>query len=225
MQRRPCERPSVGGSVTQRTLPELPYKKNALEPYIGELTLDVHYEQYHRGYLEKLVQLLEGKPEASESLEDLICTSTDEVYLYAAQVWNHSFSWRSLKPGGRQPRGQLLARIEGAFGGFAHLRQILADEASAHFGPGWAWLVVDGRDQLRVVSTSVAGNPMREGARPLLTIDLWEHAYYLDYLSERERYVRNVIEYLLDWDFAAENLRLSARGAPRNGPDISGRRR
>jgi len=200
----------------QRTLPELPYKKDALEPYIGELTLDVHYEQHHRGYLEKLIQLVEGKPEESESLEELICTSTDEVYIYAAQVWNHNFYWQSLKPGGSQPRGQLLARIEGAFGSFSHLEQLLADEASAHFGYGWVWLVLDDEERLRVVSTSAAGNPLREGATPLLGIDLWEHAYYLDYLSERERHLRNVIEHMLDWDFAAENLRVSERGKARS---------
>ena len=203
-------------SMMQRTLPELPYKKHALEPYVGELTLDVHFEQHHRGYLEKLVKLLAGRHEECDSLEDLICTSTDEVYAYAAQVWNHNFYWRSLKPGGSQPQGQLLARIEAAFGNFANLRRLLADEANDHFGCGWAWLIVDHQDRLRVVSMSAAGNPLREGATPLLAIDLWEHAYYLDYLGDRERHVVNVIDHLLDWDFAEQNLRLSARDRARS---------
>ena len=203
----------------QRTLSELPYKLNALEPVVGELTLDIHHGQHQRGYLEQLVRLVDGKPAARHSLEELICTGTGAIHDFAAQVWNHDFYWRSLKPGRSRPRGQLLAQIEGCFGSVSDLQQRLAHAANAHFASGWAWLVSDGQARLRVVATRDAGNPLREGATPLLAIDLWEHAYYLDYLSERERYVSNVIAHLLDWDFAAENLRLASSDAARGrGP-------
>jgi Fe-Mn family superoxide dismutase len=190
----------------ERTLSPLPYAKDALEPYVTGLTLEIHYERHHRGYLEKLLDLVEGKPEQDEPLEKLIRTAGGDVYDNAAQVWNHDFYWRSLRPGGSRPEGELLASIERDFGGFDELKRRFIHVATSHFGSGWAWLVLDGR-RLRVVSTSDAGNPLREGGIPLLTLDLWEHAYYLDYFNERQHYVQNAIEHLIDWDFAAENLR------------------
>jgi superoxide dismutase, Fe-Mn family len=190
----------------ERTLAPLPYAKDALEPYVTGLTLEIHYERHHRGYLEKLLDLVEDKPEQDETLEKLIRTASGDLYDNAAQVWNHAFYWNSLKPGGSQPEGDLLTSIERDFGSFDELKRRLGHVATTHFGSGWAWLVLDGR-KLRVVSTRDAGNPLREGGTPLLTLDLWEHAYYLDYFNERKHYVENVIEHLLDWDFAAENLR------------------
>jgi superoxide dismutase, Fe-Mn family len=194
------------------SLPPLPYPKDALEPHVSGLTLEVHYEKHHKGYLEKLNKLIDGKPEENESLEQLIRTTEGDVYDNAAQVWNHSFYWNSMRPGGRAPTSDLLAHIELAFGDVDELKRRLVESAVHHFGSGYAWLVLDGRDRLRVTSTSDAGNPMREGGKPILTLDVWEHAYYLDYLNDRERYVKAVVENLLDWEFAAENLSRAVRG-------------
>jgi Fe-Mn family superoxide dismutase len=194
------------------SLPPLPYAKDALEPWVSGLTLEVHYEKHHRGYVDKLSKLVGGKPEESESLEQLIRTTEGEVYDNAAQVWNHTFYWNSMRPGGRAPTSDLLAHVELAFGDMDELKRRLTDTATHHFGSGYAWLVLDGRDRLRVVSTSDAGNPLREGGKPILTIDVWEHAYYLDYLNDRERYVKAIVENLLDWEFAAENLARAVRG-------------
>jgi Fe-Mn family superoxide dismutase len=191
----------------ERTIRPLPYAKDALEPYVTGLTLEVHYERHHRGYLRKLQELVEGKPEEDEPLEALIRTGAGEVFENAAQVWNHDFYWRSLTPGGSRPSGPLLAAIERDFASVAELERRLAQTAEAHFGSGWLWLALDFRHRLRVVSTHDADNPLRQGGAPLLTVDLWEHAYYLDYFNDRKRYVEGVIENLLDWDFAAENLR------------------
>jgi superoxide dismutase, Fe-Mn family len=204
-------------------LPPLPYAKDALEPYVSGLTLEVHYEKHHRGYLEKLEKLVHGKPEERETLEQLIRTAEGDVYDNAAQVWNHTFYWHSLRPGATPPSGELLAAIERSFEDLGDLKKRFVEVAGAHFGSGWAWLVLDGRDRLRVVSTSDAGNPLREGGRPLLTVDVWEHAYYLDYLNDRERYLTGVVEHLLDWDFAAENLRRANAGQdPLPAADVSG---
>jgi superoxide dismutase, Fe-Mn family len=194
------------------SLPPLPYRKDALEPYVSGLTLEVHYEKHHKGYLEKLKKLIDGKPEENESLEQLIRTTEGDVYDNAAQVWNHTFYWNSMRPGGRAPTADLLAHIDLAFGDFDELKRRLVESAVHHFGSGYAWVVLDGRDRLRVTSTSDAGNPMREGGKPILTLDVWEHAYYLDYLNDRERYVKAVVENLLDWEFAAENLSRAVRG-------------
>jgi Fe-Mn family superoxide dismutase len=188
-------------------LSPLPYAKDALEPYVGAGTIELHYEKHHRGYLEKLRKLVEGKPEGDAPLEYLVCTSHGEVFNNAAQVWNHDFYWRSLRPrGGGRPVGELLRRLEAGFGSFEAFQSSLADVANGQFGSGWAWLVLDGNGRTRVLSTGNADNPLRHGVTPLLTIDVWEHAYYLDYQNERETYVGTVIESLLDWDFALQNL-------------------
>lgn len=203
-------------------LPQLPYAKDALEPYVSGLTLEIHYEKHHRGYVEKLDKLVHGKPEGNESLEQLIRTSDGPVYDNAAQIWNHTFYWHSLSPGRRPPSGELLSHVELAFGDFDTLKQRLAEAAVGQFASGWAWLVLDGRDRLRVASTGDAGNPLREGGTPILTLDVWEHAYYLDYLNDRERYVHAVVENLLDWEFAAENLRRALGGEIFSGADADG---
>jgi Fe-Mn family superoxide dismutase len=191
----------------ERTIAPLPYAKDALEPYVTGLTVEVHYERHHRGYLKKLVELVEGKPEEQEPLEALIRSASGEIFENAAQVWNHDFFWRSLRPGGSRPGGDLLAAIERDFGGVAELEKRLVHTAESHFGSGWLWLALDFRHRLRVVSTHDADSPLRQGGAPLLCVDLWEHAYYLDYFNERKHYAENVVRHLLDWDFAAENLR------------------
>jgi Fe-Mn family superoxide dismutase len=189
------------------TLPPLPYAKDALEPYMSGLTLEVHYEKHHRGYADKLAKLVAGKPEEQATLDQLIRTADGAIYDNAAQVWNHTFFWHSLKAEPSRPEGELLSAIERCFGQVSECKRRLAEAAAGHFGSGWAWLVVDPRDRLQVVATHDAENPLRGGAQPLLTIDVWEHAYYLDFLNDRERYVQGVVDHLLDWEFAAENLR------------------
>jgi Fe-Mn family superoxide dismutase len=194
----------------------LAYPKDALEPYVSGLTVEVHYEKHHKGYLEKLAKLLAGKPEENLSLEDLIRTAEGAVFDNAAQVWNHDFYWRSMAPsGGARPEGELSTRVQECFGDFAHLKERLVEAAVGQFGSGWAWLVADASLRLEVVATSDADNPLRDGKSPLLTIDVWEHAYYLDHLHQRDRYVQGVVDYLLDWEFAAENLRRAADAGQR----------
>jgi Fe-Mn family superoxide dismutase len=196
----------------------LPYPKNALEPYVSGLTVEVHYEKHHKGYLEKLAKLVAGKPEENLSLEDLIRTSEGAVFDNAAQVWNHDFYWKSLTPGGgERPEGELRARVQECFGDFASLKERLAEAAIGQFGSGWAWLTADPSLRLSVVATSDADNPLCDGQIPLLTIDVWEHAYYLDHLHQRDRYVQGVVDNLLNWEFAAENLR-RATDAGRRAP-------
>jgi Fe-Mn family superoxide dismutase len=199
----------------ERSLPPLPYAKDALEPHVTGLTLEMHYERHHRGYLETLIELVDGKPEQDASLETLIRTTSGKVFDNAAQVWNHTFYWKSLVPGGSSPSGELLAALERDFGGADALKQRLCEVAKSHFGSGWLWLVVDG-PRMRVLTTHDAMNPLRQGSTPLLTLDLWEHAYYLDYFNERQKYVEAAVEHLLDWDFAAENLGRAGADVERN---------
>lgn len=185
----------------------LPYAKDALAPILSASTLEVHYEKHHKGYLAKLRKLTDGKPEASQSLEDLIRTAHGELFNNAAQVWNHSFYWRCMRPpGGAKPAGALLRALEAAFGSFEHFRSQFADAAIGEFGSGWAWLTQDAMGKLRVSSSDDAENPLRRGALPLLTLDVWEHAYYLDYRNERARYVDGFLDQLVNWDFVSANL-------------------
>ena len=201
-------------------IPPLPYPKDALEPHLSARTLDVHYEKHHKGYLRKLEKLVRGKPEADHTLEDLIRSAEGDLFNNAAQVWNHSFYWRCLRPGGGgRPRGPLLDAIESAFSSLAQFKQEFAEAAVKEFGSGWAWLVKDTDGRLRVRSSDDAENPLRRGSVPLLTLDVWEHAYYLDYQNERERYVKGFLDHLLNWEFVAENLgleRADAHGSERN---------
>ena len=201
-------------SVREWRLAPLPWAPDALEPHIGRRTVELHYGKHHRGYLDKLRAAIEGKPEAEQDLEQLVRTSQGHVFNMAAQVWNHDFYWRSLTPdGGGKPEGELLARIERDFGSFAACRERLAEVATGHFGSGYAWLAAGRDGRLRVLATHDAENPLGGGLSPLLTIDVWEHAYYLDVQNERDRYVDAVLDHLLDWEFAAQNLGRAGRVA------------
>jgi Fe-Mn family superoxide dismutase len=194
-------------------LAPLPFAKNALEPWIGERTVELHYEKHHRGYVEKLNGIAEKDASARIPLEALVRRAEGEVAQLAGQVWNHDFYWRGLRPGGGgKPVGALLACLDAAFGGFASCQRRLAEAANVHFGSGWAWLVLDDRERLRVTATHDGDNPLRHGLTPLYTIDVWEHAYYLDVQNERDRYVEAVIDHLIDWDFVLDNL-VRATGA------------
>ena len=190
------------------TLPALPYDKTALAPHISAETLEFHHGKHHNAYVTNLNKLLEGKPEASKSLEDVITSSEGGIFNNAAQIWNHTFYWHSMKPnGGGQPTGDLLAAIERDFGGFDKLKAAFADAGATQFGSGWAWLVQGADKKLAVTKTGNADLPMKHGQKALLTIDVWEHAYYIDYRNARPKYIETFLEKLANWDFALENLK------------------
>ena len=191
-------------------LPPLPYAENALEPVISARTISFHYGKHHQGYVNKLNKQVEGTPLAEQPLEAVIkaTANPDQTAIFnnAAQVWNHTFYWNSLKPkGGGKPTGALAEMIDKSFGGFEQFKAEFAKAATSQFGSGWAWLVKDG-DKLAVVKTGNADNPLVHGQKPLLTVDVWEHAYYLDYQNRRADYVTAVLDGLINWDFAAQNL-------------------
>lgn len=186
-------------------LPPLPYDQNALEPHISAQTVEIHFGKHHQGYVNKVNSALEKSGSQAE-LEEIVRTAEGSLYNNAAQVWNHTFYWRSLSPdGGGEPSGKLKNAIESAFGSVAQAKTKLADAASSEFGSGWAWLVLADAG-LEIYSTTDALNPMRDGKTPLLTIDVWEHAYYLDRQNRRADYIDAVINNLLNWDFAAANF-------------------
>ncbi len=193
------------------TLPELPYAQDALEPHISANTLSFHYGKHHNAYVTNLNKLIDGTPLANESLEKIISESASDaskagVFNNAAQVWNHTFYWNSMKPtGGGQPTGTLADMINSSFGGYDKFVEAVKAAAATQFGSGWAWLVeADGK--LEVMKTINADLPMAHGKKALLTIDVWEHAYYLDFQNKRPDYIGTFLEKLVNWDFAAKNL-------------------
>jgi superoxide dismutase, Fe-Mn family len=193
------------------SLPPLPYADTALEPLISANTLSYHYAKHHKTYVDNLNKLVEGKDLASMSLEDIIHASAGKadmagVFNNAAQVWNHTFYWNSLKPnGGGKPTGAIAAAIDKDLGGYDKFKADLSAAAVTQFGSGWAWLVADA-GTLKIVKTGNAEVPLTKGQKPLLTIDVWEHAYYLDYQNLRAKYVEALIDKLLNWDFANQNF-------------------
>jgi Fe-Mn family superoxide dismutase len=188
------------------TLPELPYPKNALEPHLSAETLEFHHGKHHNAYVTNLNKLTEGKPDAGKPLEEIIRTATGGVFNNAAQVWNHTFYWQCLKPhGGGAPAGRLAELLTRDFGSVGKFKEQFRDAATTLFGSGWAWLVAEG-GKLKITQTGNADLPLKHGQTALLTIDVWEHAYYIDYRNARPKYVEAVIEHLLNWDFAAANL-------------------
>jgi len=195
----------VKSDMIALTLRPLPYPTNALEPYLGRETVELHYEKHHAGYLKKLEELIEGTPRQHESLERILQSADGTVFDQAAQVWNHDFYWRSMHPqGGGAPRLGLAAAIDASFGSFDALRSVFLKAGGALFGSGWLWLVAE-RGELAVVTTADADLPLRHGSVPLLTADLWEHAYYLEYRNERAAYLEAFFDRLANWDFAAAN--------------------
>jgi Fe-Mn family superoxide dismutase len=192
-------------------LPPLPYAENALDPVISTNTIGFHYGKHHKGYVDSLNKLIAGTELANLSLEKLIgetAGKADKVAIFnnAAQAWNHTFYWRSLRPkGGGEPPVALKQRIEASFGNLDACKKELATAATTEFGSGWAWLVLEA-DKLKVVKTANAETPLTKGVKPLLTIDVWEHAYYLDYQNRRADYVNAVLDKLINWGFAADNL-------------------
>ncbi len=193
-------------------LPDLPYDADALAPHVSAETLAVHHGKHHKAYVDKLNGLVEDGPFADRDLDAIIRATAgdaDNVAIFnnAAQAWNHGFYWHSMKPGGGgAPGGELGRRLERDFGGYEAFAEAFTAAATGQFGSGWAWLVQD-RDGLKVVSTGNAETPLTTAATPLLTLDVWEHAYYLDYQNRRPDYVATFLAELANWDFAAANLR------------------
>src|SRR6478752_4418621 len=190
------------------SLPELPYAKDALAPHISAETLEYHHGKHHQAYVTNLNKLLEGKPEANKSLEEIIQGSEigTGVFNNAAQVWNHTFYWNSMKPkGGGQPTGELLDAINRYFGSFDKFKEEFSNAGATQFGSGWAWLVVQ-NGKLAVTKTPNADLPMKHGQKALLTMDVWEHAYYVDFRNLRPKYAETFLKSLVNWDFALENL-------------------
>jgi Fe-Mn family superoxide dismutase len=192
-------------------LPPLPYAQNALDPVISANTLEFHYGKHHKGYVDTLNKLIAGTDLASLTLEKLIAETSGKadkapIFNNAAQAWNHAFYWRSLRPnGGGMPPAALKQKIDASFGNLDTCKKELTTAATTQFGSGWAWLVLEA-DKVKVVKTGNAETPLTKGAKPLLTIDVWEHAYYLDYQNRRADYVNAVLDELINWGFAADNL-------------------
>ena len=187
-------------------LPPLPYAKDALAPHISEETLEFHYGKHHQTYVTNLNNLTKDTPDADASLEDVIMKAEGGLFNNAAQVWNHTFYWNSMKPGGGgEPTGDLAGRISSAFGSYDDFKSKFAEAATTQFGSGWAWLVDDG-SKLDIMKTANADLPMKHGAKALLTIDVWEHAYYIDFRNARPNYIATFLDSLLNWDFVAANV-------------------
>ena len=187
-------------------LPPLPYAKDALAPHMSAETLEFHHGKHHKAYVDTLNSLTQGKPEEKKSLEELIKTTEGKLFNQAGQVWNHTFFWNCMKPnGGGTPVGDLADAINRDFGGFDKFKEQFSAAAAGRFGSGWAWLVKSG-NKLEIVDTVNAGNPMTDGKTPLLTIDVWEHAYYIDYRNARPKFIETFLGNLVNWEFVAHNL-------------------
>lgn len=187
-------------------LPELPYARDALAPHISSETLDFHYGKHHQAYVTNLNKLIDGTEFANASLEDIIKKSDGGVFNNAAQVWNHTFYWHSMSPnGGGEPSGIVFDAITKAFGSVDAFKEQFTQAGATQFGSGWAWLVQNADGSLEIMKTANAGNPLTDGKTPLLTCDVWEHAYYIDTRNDRAKYISNFWN-LVNWDFVASNL-------------------
>ncbi len=190
----------------EHKLPSLPFEQDALEPIISKETLEYHYGKHHQAYVTNLNKLIAGTEFENMSLEEIILKSSGGIFNNAAQVFNHTFYWNCLAPkAGGEPAGKLAEAINQTFGSFAAFKDKFTQTAVGTFGSGWAWLVKDKDGKLEIVSTSNAGNPLTDGKKPLLTCDVWEHAYYIDYRNARATYVEKFWD-LVNWDFVASNL-------------------
>jgi Fe-Mn family superoxide dismutase len=203
--------PAILEGAEPLQLPPLPWPDSALDPVISAKTISFHWGKHHRGYVDALNGLLKGGPLEGKSLEEIVRASTSDaalrpVFNNAAQAWNHTFYWKSLRPaGGTAPGGLLAERIGASFGSLDALKKELVSAGLGQFGSGWAWLVAEGAS-LKVVKTANADTPITTGMTPLLVLDVWEHAYYLDYQNRRKDYLTAVVDGLLNWEFAAANL-------------------
>ncbi len=187
-------------------LPPLPYAQDALAPHISAETLEYHYGKHHKTYVDNLNKAVEGTADADASLEDIIMKAEGGLFNNAAQTWNHTFFWNSLSPnGGGQPTGAVADRIGSDFGSYDEFRKQITEAGLTQFGSGWAWLVDEG-GKLAVMKTPNADLPMKHGVKALWTIDVWEHAYYIDYRNARAKFIDVVLDNLVNWDFVNQNL-------------------
>lgn len=193
------------------TLPDLPYPADALEPYMSAKTFSFHHDKHHATYVTNLNNLIKDTELADKSLEEIVTTSFKDpakagIFNNAAQVWNHTFFWHSMKPGGGgAPTGAIADKINADFGSYDKFKEDFKTAASTQFGSGWAWLVLD-NGTLKVTKTPNAENPVVHGQTPLLTLDVWEHAYYLDYQNKRPDFIATYLDNLVNWDFANQNM-------------------
>ncbi len=195
------------------TLPELPYAKNALEPHLSAETLEFHHDKHHQTYVTNLNNLIKGTDLEGKSLEEIIKISAGDaakagIFNNSAQVWNHTFYWNSIKPnGGGKPTGPIAEKIDAAFGSYEKFAEAFTAAATTQFGSGWAWLVADKvNGDLSIVKTGNADTPLAHGQVALLTIDVWEHAYYIDFRNARPKYIATFLEHLVNWDYANAKL-------------------
>lgn len=198
------------GEIMPFELPKLPYEKSALAPYVSENTLNFHHGKHHQAYVTNLNNLIAGTDLEGKTLEEVIKISWSEkkagIFNNAAQVWNHTFYWHSMKPkGGGKPSGKVLEKIQTDFGSYENFVIEFKNAGATQFGSGWAWLVLDD-GKLKIVKTSNAETPLTTAAKPLMTMDVWEHAYYLDYQNARPTYIDTFLNHLVNWDFVTQNL-------------------
>ncbi|MFC1610859.1 superoxide dismutase [Myxococcota bacterium] len=193
-------------------LPPLPYSQDALGPHISSKTLSFHHGKHHAAYINKLNELIKGGPLESKDLEEIIKTTANDsgkagVFNNAAQVWNHTFFWHSMSPnGGGAPTGVIADKLKASFGSLDKFKEEFKNAAVTQFGSGWAWLIQDGND-LKIAKTANAANPLSQGQAALFTVDVWEHAYYLDYQNRRPDFVQTILDKLINWEFVSQNLK------------------
>ena len=190
----------------QHTLPPLPYAPDALQPHMSRETLEYHHDKHHSAYVENLNNLQKGTEFEGMGLEDIVRASSGGIYNNAAQVWNHSFFWNCLKPGGGgQPTGALAAAIVAKWGSHAAFKEVFTKSAVGNFGSGWTWLVKKANGSVDIVNMGAAGTPLTTADKALLTIDVWEHAYYIDFRNQRAKFVETFLNSLVNWEFAEKN--------------------
>lgn len=187
-------------------LPPLPWAEDALAPHMSAETIEYHYGKHHKTYVDNLNKAVDGTPDADLSLEEIILKADGPLFNNSAQVWNHTFFWNGLSPsGGGKPSGDVASRIDADFGSYDEFRTQLAQAGATQFGSGWAWLIDNG-GKLEVTKTANADNPLKHGQKALWTIDVWEHAYYIDYRNARPKFIDVVLDNLVNWDFVNQNL-------------------
>jgi len=191
----------------ERTLPPLPYALDALAPAYSQETMEYHYGKHHKAYVDKLNELQKGTEFEAMQLEDVIKKSSGGIYNQAAQIWNHTFFWNCMKPqGGGEPTGALADAIQKKWGSVADFKKAFVTSAVGNFGSGWTWLVKKADGSVDIVNMGAAGTPLTTGDTPVLTVDVWEHAYYIDYRNARQKFVETFFDKLVNWDFAAKNF-------------------
>ena len=191
----------------EHTLPELPYSEDALAPHISAETISFHYGKHHKAYVDNLNRLIKGTEFANLALEDIVKKASGGIFNNAAQTWNHSFYWNCLSPGGGgEPSGELAEAINKSFGSFADFKEKFSNAAVTLFGSGWAWLVKNADGSLAIEQTSNAATPLKDGKKALLTCDVWEHAYYVDYRNARAKYIESFWN-LVNWEFVTANMK------------------